>query len=129
MHTPEGWSAGGRGRGEKGAKEEVADPKEANIDKTLLHYITPDARASPRSHNINACCISRSLLAVILRVFVFSDTRAARQNLPQISGKTFLASQMCVFAAQYLHTILGFSPRRFFFLFFLHANKSFGYAS
>jgi len=34
---------GGRAEVEK-AGEEVADPKEENIDKTLLHYITPDAR-------------------------------------------------------------------------------------
>lgn len=65
----------GRARAEEGA----ADPKESSIDKTLLHYITP-ARASPRSHNINACCISHLPSFCASSYFPIR----ARQNLPNI---------------------------------------------
>lgn len=73
----------GRARAEEGA----ADPEEASIDKTLLHYITPDVRASPRSHNINACYISRP---PSFRASSYFPIRAPGK-ISQISGKTFRA--------------------------------------
>lgn len=65
-----------RPEGRAGAEEGAADPEEASIDKTLLHYITPDVRASPRSHNINARYISR--LPSFRASSYFSDTRATK---------------------------------------------------
>lgn len=99
MH-PEGRSPGGGEEGwiGEGKGTEVADPKEASIDKTLLHYITPDARASPRSHNINACCISRPRRhSAPLRIFRY----APQQNLPNI-GKNISRSQMCIRGGIYI---------------------------
>lgn len=87
MH-PEGRTEGG--------EEGAADPKEASIDKTLLHYITPDARAH-RLDLITLMRVAYRALAVILRFFrIFryrGRARARHGEIFQISWKNISRSQ------------------------------------
>lgn len=72
MH-PEGREPGQR-------RGRAADPKEASIDKTLLHYITLDARAH-RLDLITLMRVAYRALAVILHVFRIFRYKRTRRNI------------------------------------------------
>lgn len=97
------------GDGGRKGDGEVADPKEENIDKTLLHYITPDAPA----HRLDLITLMRVAYRAraSFRASSYFPIYARRGKISQISGKTFLARE-CVFAAVSTCDSGGFFPPR-----------------
>lgn len=103
-------------------REQLTRKRRASIK---LFYITlrpTRARASPRSHNINACYISRPRRhSARLRIF-----RYVRGKISQISGKAFRArkhsnvySRARIYTARAISKFLLSS-----FSFFFHTHKS-----